>query len=65
MEGSWQKKDPLPEWMSKLMKQSYFSDFGVSTTATLVIADRQGVVRLYHKGLMTLEELEAAVVPLL
>ena len=45
------------------MKQSYFSDFGVSTMATLVIADRQGVVRLDHKGLMTLEELEAAVVP--
>jgi len=53
----------LPEGMSKPMKQSYFSDFGVSTTATLVIADRQGVVRLYHKGLMALEELEAAVVP--
>ena len=65
VEGSWQKKHPLPEWMSKPMKQSYFSDFGVSTTPTLVIADRQGVVRLYHPGLMTLEELEAAVVPLL
>ena len=51
--------------MSKPMKQSYFSDFGVSTTPTLVTADRQRVVRLYHPGLMTFEELEAAVVPLL
>jgi len=65
MEGPWQKKHPLPEWMSKPLKQSYFDDFGVSTTPTLVIADREGVVRLYHPGLMTLEELEAAVMPLL
>ncbi len=65
VEGSWQKKHPLPEWMSKPMKQSYFNDFGVSTTPTMVIADREGIVRLYHPGSMTLEELEAAVMPLL
>lgn len=65
VEGPWQKKHPLPEWMSKPLKQSYFDDFGVSTTPTMVIADRQGVVRLYHPGSMTLEELGAAVKPLL
>lgn len=65
VEGPWQQQHPLPEWMSKPLKQSYFADFGVSTTPTMVIADRQGVVRLYHPGLMTLEELEAAVKPLL
>ena len=65
VEGAWQRKTPLPEWMSKPMKQSYFTDFGVSTTPTIVIADRQGIVRLYHPGSMTLEELEAAVQPLL
>lgn len=51
--------------MSKPMRQSYFNDFGVSTTPTMVIADRQGIVRLYHPGSMTFEELEAAVMPLL
>jgi hypothetical protein len=30
-----------------------------------VIADREGVVRLYHPSLMTLEELESVVKPLL
>jgi len=65
MEGPWQEKNPLPEWMSKPLKQSYFNDFGVSTTPTMVIADREGVVRLYHPGSMTFEELEGVVKPLL
>ena len=65
MEGPWQKKNPLPEWMSKPLKQSYFNDFGVSTTPTMVVAGREGVVRLYHPGSMMLDELEAVVEPLL
>lgn len=32
--------------------------YGVSTTPTLVLVDRAGVVRLYHPGRMTEEELE-------
>jgi thiol-disulfide isomerase/thioredoxin len=39
--------------------------YGVSTTPTLAIVDRQGLVRLYHPGMMSREELEAAVKPLL
>lgn len=35
--------------------------YGVSTTPTLVLVDRGGVVRLYHPGRMTEEELEAHV----
>lgn len=35
--------------------------YGVSTTPTLVLVDRQGVVRLYHPGRMTEEELEPLV----
>ena len=35
------------------------------TTPTIVVADRKGVVRLYHPGKMTLAELEAAIKPLL
>src|SRR5688572_23945314 len=33
--------------------------YGVSTTPTLVVLDRQGIVRRYHPGMMTAGELEA------
>jgi thiol-disulfide isomerase/thioredoxin len=39
--------------------------YGVSTTPTLVVLDRQGIVRLYHPGGMTAAELEAVILPLL
>jgi thiol-disulfide isomerase/thioredoxin len=39
--------------------------YGVSTTPTIVIVDRQGAVRLYHPGQMTEGELEAQLRPLL
>jgi thiol-disulfide isomerase/thioredoxin len=39
--------------------------YGVSTTPTLVLVDRAGIVRLYHPGSMTIEELRASVEPLL
>lgn len=39
--------------------------YGVSTTPTLVVLDRQGTVRLYHPGAMTAGELEAVITPLL
>ncbi|MCA1587031.1 MAG: TlpA family protein disulfide reductase [Acidobacteria bacterium] len=35
--------------------------FGVSTTPTLVLVDRAGVIRLYHPGQMTKEQLEPLV----
>jgi thiol-disulfide isomerase/thioredoxin len=35
--------------------------YGVSTTPTLVLVDRTGIVRLYHPGGMTLDELEPQV----
>lgn len=34
--------------------------YGASTTPTIVLIDRHGIVRLYHPGKMTLDELEAA-----
>src|SRR5580693_4549068 len=37
-----------------------FKKYGASTTPTVVLIDRQGIVRLYHPGTMTLEELRAA-----
>ncbi len=40
---------------------SNFDRFGVSTTPTLVIADRHGIVRLYHPGYMDEKSLRAAI----
>jgi cytochrome c biogenesis protein CcmG/thiol:disulfide interchange protein DsbE len=38
-----------------------FRVYGASTTPTLVLIDRAGIVRLYHPGSMTYEELAGAV----
>jgi thiol-disulfide isomerase/thioredoxin len=42
------------------VSEENFKNYGASTTPTLVLIDRQGSVRLYHPGAMTLEELRAA-----
>jgi thiol-disulfide isomerase/thioredoxin len=42
-----------------------FRNLGVSTTPTLVLIDRSGIVRLYHPGKMTYEELAPKVRELL
>ncbi len=42
-----------------------FQRFGASTTPTIVLVDRRGIVRLYHPGLMTEEELRGAIEVLL
>jgi thiol-disulfide isomerase/thioredoxin len=65
IEGPWQQTYPLPAWMPKPLSEANFVNFGVSTTPTLVLVDRQGVVRLYHPGGMSFDELEAALKPLL
>jgi thiol-disulfide isomerase/thioredoxin len=39
--------------------------YGVSTTPTLVLIDRRGIVRLYHPGNMPEPELRAAIEPVL
>ncbi len=39
--------------------------YGVSTTPTLVLVDREGIIRLYHPGQMTLEAIEPRVRALL
>ncbi len=38
-----------------------FKTYGVSTTPTLVMLDHAGIVRLYHPGAMTYEELKRAI----
>src|SRR5580698_10091713 len=42
------------------LSEANFRNYGASTTPTLVLIDRSGVVRLYHPGAMTLDELRAA-----
>jgi thiol-disulfide isomerase/thioredoxin len=65
MEGPRQLEGRLPDWMPKPLSKANFINFGVSTTPTLVIVDRQGIVRHYHSGQMTDEQLDAAILPLL
>ena len=42
------------------VSEANFRNYGASTTPTLVLIDRQGIVRLYHPGAMTIDELRAA-----
>jgi thiol-disulfide isomerase/thioredoxin len=42
-----------------------YRHYGVASIPMLVLLDRQGIVRLYHPGQMTEEELDAAIRPLL
>jgi len=39
--------------------------YGVSSTPTIAVLDREGIIRLYHPGRMTEEELESRLRPLL
>jgi thiol-disulfide isomerase/thioredoxin len=42
-----------------------FERFGASTTPTIVLVDRRGIVKLYHPGLMDEASLSSAIQPLL
>ncbi len=42
------------------VSEANFEAYGASTVPTLVLIDRQGIVRLYHPGVMSLDELRAA-----
>jgi thiol-disulfide isomerase/thioredoxin len=63
--GAYQKSYPLPSWMSVPISSENFLSFGVSTTPTLVLVDREGIVQMYHPGGMSREELAARIQPLL
>jgi thiol-disulfide isomerase/thioredoxin len=47
------------------VSEESFRNYGVSTTPTLTMVDRHGIVRVYHPGAMTQPELRAAVQNLL
>ncbi len=48
----WMAREPVP------LSEENFKSYGASTTPTVVLIDRAGIVRLYHPGQMTLEEFE-------
>jgi thiol-disulfide isomerase/thioredoxin len=50
----------LPEASIQLAPANHIR-YGVSTTPTLVLLDREGIVRSYHPGNMTPQELEALI----
>jgi thiol-disulfide isomerase/thioredoxin len=43
------------------VSEQNFLNYGVSTTPTLALVDRRGMVRLYHPGGMTYQELRSAI----
>ena len=65
LRGAYQERFPIPSWMSVPVSQQNFLDFGVSTTPTLVIIDRDGIVRVYNPGDLPYDELSAHVERLL
>jgi thiol-disulfide isomerase/thioredoxin len=56
-----QVRDQYYPWMAALsvpVSEENFKNYGASTVPTVVLIDRAGVVRLYHPGQMTREEIE-------
>lgn len=53
------RDEPVP------VSEANHTRYGVSTTPTLVLVDRRGIVRLYHPGTMTEDALNAAIRPVL
>jgi thiol-disulfide isomerase/thioredoxin len=51
--------------MSAPVDKAIFEAYGVSTTPTLVLVDRAGLVRLYHPGAMSEAELDARIAAML
>jgi thiol-disulfide isomerase/thioredoxin len=47
------------------LSEENFKMYGASTTPTLVLVDKQGIVRLYHPGKMSEADLRARIEPLL
>jgi thiol-disulfide isomerase/thioredoxin len=54
----------LPDMPAPVSEEN-FKNYGASTTPTLVLVDRRGIVRMYHPGEMAYEDLAARVRALL
>ena len=65
LNGDYTAQFPIPSFMSVPISTSNFLNFGVSTTPTLVIVDRDGIVQRYNPGDLSHEELARLIEPLL
>ena len=65
LNGDYQVQFPIPSWMGVPISADNFLNFGVSTTPTLVLVDRDGIVQRYNPGDLSHEELAALIEPLL
>ena len=65
LRSAYQKNYPIPPWMPVPVSTQNFLLFGVSSTPTLVLIDRKGIVRLYHPGYLDYRELVEHIEPLL
>jgi len=59
------RRHSFKKWMVVPVSKENFLKFGVSSTPTLVLVDRESIVRLYHPGEMSYNELNNAITPLL
>ena len=56
-----QIRDQVYPWLAREwvpVSEENLKNYGASTTPTVVLVDRAGIVRLYHPGQMTLEQIE-------
>ena len=65
LNGDYKAEFPIPSWMGVPISTNNFLNFGVSTTPTLVLVDRDGIVQRYNPGDLSYEELVALIEPLL
>ena len=65
LNGDYIAQFPIPPFMSVPVSTSNFLNFGVSTTPTLVLVDRDGIVQRYNPGDLSHEELVGLIKPLL
>ena len=63
--GDYNDQFPVPSWMGVPISKDNFLNFGVSTTPTLILVDREGVVQRYNPGTLSHDELKALIEPLL
>ena len=57
----WQHYYPALQSVPVPISKTNFTNYGASTTPTLVLVDRKGRVALYHPGLMEYDDLRAAI----
>ena len=65
LNGDYAARFPIPPWMGVPISTNNFLNFGVSTTPTLVLVDRDGIVQRYNPGDLSHEELSALIEPVL